>query len=67
MLLSPPISTVIIATLVVFILTTQELSVNKIDLQAPTLAGPTWTNLVAGSPSCTIYQQQTIHRWVVVN
>ena len=26
---------------------------NRIDLQAPTLVGPHWLNLGAGTPSCT--------------
>ena len=35
---------------------------NKIDLQAPTLAGPTLINLGAGTPSCTYTSTQpTIH------
>ena len=35
------------------ILTTWELSVSRIDLQAPTLAESPWTNLGAGNSSCT--------------
>ena len=38
----------------------RELSVNRMDLQAPNLAGPPWTNLGAGTPSCTTPQQPTI-------
>ena len=40
-----------------FILTTWELSVNRIDLQV----GPPRANLGAGSPSCTPTQQLTIY------
>ena len=40
---------------------TWELSVNRIDLQAPTLAGPPQTNLGAGTPSCTTNRQLTMH------
>ena len=48
----------------VIILTTQELSVNRIDLQAPTLKGPPRTNLVAGTPSCTTPRQQTMYYYL---
>ena len=37
----------------VLILTTREFSVNKIDLEASTLAGPPQTNRGAGTPSYT--------------
>ena len=36
--------------------TTRELSVNRVDLQPPTLANPPQTNLRAGPPSCTTAQ-----------
>ena len=42
-------------------LTTWELSVNRKDLQVPTLAGPPKTNLGAGTPSCTTPQQLTMY------
>ena len=32
-----------------------------IGLQSPTLAGPPWTNLGAGTPSCPTTRQPTIH------
>ena len=33
-----------------------------IDLQAPTITGPPWTNLGAGTPSCTSTRQPTIYQ-----
>ena len=41
-------------------LTTRELSVNRIDLQAPTLAGLPRTNLGAETPSSTTPRQPSI-------
>ena len=46
---------------VFFILTRRELSVNRKDLQAPTLAGPTQLYQRSGPPSCTTPRQQTIY------
>ena len=46
---------------VFFISTARELSVNIIDLQAQTLAGPPQANLGAGPTSCTTPQQPTLH------
>ena len=44
-----------------FISTTRELSVNRIDLQAPALMGPPQTTQGDGTPSCTIPRQSTIN------
>ena len=43
------------------ILTTQELSVNRIDLQAPALARAPRTNQGFGTPSCTTPGQPTVY------
>ena len=46
---------------VLFILTTQELTVKRKDLQAPTLARPSQLYQGSGPPSCTSPQQPTIY------
>ena len=49
-----------------FILTTRELSVNKKDLGAPTLAGPPLLYQGSGPPCCTPPRQPTIYDQAVV-
>ena len=50
---------------VFFISTTQKLSVNSVDLQAPTLEGPSWANQGHGPTSCITPRQLTVYNHTI--